>query len=369
MGELPYPVAPPDCSDRRNVYFWTAKTIVMLGHRFLVHPHVEMDQALLPLGRQAGPVFLYCGLHKSLWETSGILPPLYLAGVPLPYIGMGDNLIKGWPFEYLSKKIGAFFVRRPTNRREMLESARKLRDDVMRFIAHGHNVMVFPEGTRKNIPSHGHYGEFFPTAFDALLEYERNRPAILASNPGLAAHETFIVPFNVDYSRVREAEEMVSEKVARPRTLHLLDSLSMIRNIGDTYLSYGTPIRVADHLGLDRKGLAALARQRCLDLVKILPVNVASRAILELGPTPAVSPGALNEAVTRVVEALRPYADRFRGFRLGDAQGTIVRCAAQVQLDFRRLVPENIALYRLYASYISHYLEAQPNRRQVPQPC
>ncbi|HPS78778.1 MAG TPA: hypothetical protein PLS53_11535 [Thermoanaerobaculaceae bacterium] len=40
-----------------------------------------------------------------------------------------------------------------------------------------------------------------------------------------------------------------------------------------------------------------------------------------------------------------------------------------MQLDFRRLVPENIALYRLYASYISHYLEAQPDRCRVPQPC
>jgi 1-acyl-sn-glycerol-3-phosphate acyltransferase len=319
-----------------------------------------MDEEIAALKRRGGAVFLYCGLHKSLWETSGILPPLHLAGVPLPYIGMGDNLVRGRLFRYLSKKIGAFFVRRPTNRREMLESARKLRDDVMSFIAYGHDVMVFPEGTRKNIPTHGRYGDFFPAAFDAVLEYERNKRPILVSNPELEALEAFIVPFNVDYSRVREAEEMVWEEGTKPRTLHVLDSLSMIRNIGDTYLSYGTPIRVADHLDLDRKGLAALARQRCLDLVKILPVNVASRAILELAPAAAVSPTALNEAVQRVVVALRPYADRFRGFGLGDAQATIVRCAAQVHVDFRRLVPENIALYRLYASYISHYLEGLP---------
>ena len=361
MGERSsYPVAAPDYSDRRNAYFWTAKTIVMLGHRFLVRPHVEMDNGLVPLKRSGGAVFLYCGLHKSLWETTGTLAPLRLAHVPLPYIGMGDNLVRGRLFRYLSKKVGTFFVRRPVNRREMPESARKLRDDVMSFVAHGLDVMVFPEGTRKNIPTHGRYGDFFPAAFDAVLEYERNKPAILADNPGLSAREVFVVPFNVDYSRVREAEEMVWELGAKPRTLHVLDSLSMIRNIGDTYMSYGTPIRVADHLGLDRKGLAALARQRCLDLVKILPVNVASRAILELEPAAAVSSTALHEAVQRVVEALRPHADRFRGFRLGDAQATIVRCAAQVHVDFRRLVPENIALYRLYASYISHYLDGLP---------
>jgi 1-acyl-sn-glycerol-3-phosphate acyltransferase len=360
MGKPFYPIAAPDRSDRRNAYFWTAKTIVLLGHRFLVHPHVEMDEELVVLKRGGGAVFLYCGLHKSLWETTGTLAPLYLAHVPLPYIGMGDNLVRGRLFRYLSKKVGAFFVRRPANRREMLESARKLRDDVTSFIAHGHDVMVFPEGTRKNIPTQGRYGDFFPAAFDALLEYERSKRAILAHNPGLVARETFIVPFNVDYSRVREAEEMVWEERGKPRTLHVLDSFSMIRNIGDTYLSYGKPIRVADHLELDRKGLAALARQRCLDLVKILPVNVASRAILQLDPGAAVSPTALHEAVQRVVEALRPHADRFRGFRLGDAQAPIVRCAAQVHVDFRRLVPENIALYRLYASYISHYLEGLP---------
>ena len=62
----------------------------------------------------------------------------------------------------------------------------------------------------------------------------------------------------------------------------------------------------------------------------------------------------------RVIEALRPYADRFRGFRPGDAQAEIVRRAAQVQLDFRRLVPEKVRLYRLYASYIAHYLDSSP---------
>ena len=359
MGDS-YPIAPPTYSNRRNPFFWTAKNIALLGHRFLARAHVEIDEAIPALLRRPEPVFLYCGLHKSLWETSGVLPPLHLAGIRLPYVGMGDNLVHGKLFRYLSKEIGTFFVRRPSNRREMLESARKHRADVLSFLAHGLDVLVFPEGTRKNIPSQGRYGDFFPAAFEGALEYERNREAILASNPGLAPHETFIVPFNVDYSRVREAEEMVWDEGGKPRTLHVLDSLSMIRNIGDTYISFGTPVRVGNHLHLDRKGLAALARQRSLDLVKILPVNVASHAILEFEPTPEVPAAALHDAVGRVVERLRPYADRFRGFALGDTRAAIVRCAAQVQVDFRRLHRESIALYRLYANYIAHYLEPAP---------
>jgi hypothetical protein len=94
--------------------------------------------------------------------------------------------------------------------------------------------------------------------------------------------------------------------------------------------------------------------------VKILPVNVASRAILELGAEPVVSTTALHQAIQHVVEALRPYADRFRGFRLGDAQAEIIRRAAQARVEFRALLPENVRLFRLYASYIAHYLEPTP---------
>jgi 1-acyl-sn-glycerol-3-phosphate acyltransferase len=360
MGERAHRVAVPDFSDRRNLYFWIAKTIALLGHRFLARPHIEIDQEIITLKRRGGAVFLYCGLHKSLWETSGALPPLYLAGLPLPYVGMGDNLVKGRLFQNLSKKIGTFLVRRPGSRKEILESARKLRADVLSFIAHGLDVLVFPEGTRKNIPAHARYGDFFPSAFEALLEYERNKDAICTENPGLVPCETFVVPFNVDYSRVREAEEMVGEESGKPRTLHVFDSLSMIRNIGDTYLSYGKPVRVADHVEMNRKGLASFCRERCLELVKILPVNVASRAILELGSGPVVSPRAFEEAIRRTVDRLRPYADRFRGFRLGDAHAEIVRRAAQARVDFHGLVPENMRLFRLYAGYIAHYLEPEP---------
>jgi 1-acyl-sn-glycerol-3-phosphate acyltransferase len=362
MGERPVSIAAPDCSDRRNAYFLFARAICLLGHRLLVRPHVEMHEDIVALKQGGAAVFLYCGLHRSLWETSGVMPPLHYAGLPLPYVGMGDNLIKGSFFQMLSKKLGAFLVQRPNTRREMLESARRLRADVLSFLAHGLDVMVFPEGTRKNIPTHARYGDFFPAAFEAVLEYQRNKAVISADTPGLKSYDAYVVPFNVDYTRVREAEEMVAQSGSKPRTLHVLDSLSMIRNIGDTYLSYGKPIPVADHLDLGRKGLAALCRQRCLELVKILPVNVASRAILQLEPSSTISATALCEAIRRVVERLRPYADRFRGFSPGDAQAEILRRARQVQLDFRQLLPENVGLYRLYASYIGHYLGGQSAR-------
>ena len=356
MVERVYHVPAPDCSDRRNAVFFAARAITMLGHRFLVRPHVELAPEIVPVRRSGHAVFLYCGLHKSLWETTGVLAPLQLARLALPYVAMGDNLIKGRLFQALSKKIGTFMVQRPANRREMLESARRLRNDVLSFVAHRLDVLIFPEGTRKNIPLRSRYGEFFPASFDALLEYERNRDAIVASNPALSPCETYIVPLNVDYSRVREAAEMVAEEAGHPRTLHVLDSISMIRGIGDTFLSYGTPIRVAEHLDLDRKSLAALARRRCLDLVKILPVNVAARAMVELGGSGAVAAEDLHRAVRAVVERLRPFEDRFRGFAAGDDPAEIVRRARRSGLDFRTADAGREGLYRLYAAYVGHYL-------------
>jgi hypothetical protein len=99
---------------------------------------------------------------------------------------------------------------------------------------------------------------------------------------------------------------------------------------------------------------------RCLELVKILPVNVASRAILELEPGSEVSPTALGETLRRVLDALRPYADRFRGFRPGDSHAEILRRARQARVDFRGLVAPDLRLYRLYAGYIAHYLQPDP---------
>jgi 1-acyl-sn-glycerol-3-phosphate acyltransferase len=348
----------PDYSDRRNLAFAIAKNIVLLAHRLLARPHVELDENIVRMRRQEGVVFLYAGLHKSLWETSGALVPLYHAGLPVPYVGMGDNLVHGRFFQGLSRRIGTFLIKRPANRKELIESARKLRGDILGFVAHGLDVMVFPEGTRKSVPDRERYGDFFPAAFEPLLEYEREKQRIHKANPALKPLAAYIVPFNVDYSYVRETQELLRDEAGRPRTLHVFDSLSMIRNIGDTYLSYGKPIRVADRLAFDRKSLAAECRDRCMELVKVLPINVVSLSLLRLASASTFSKPLLAEAIRRCLNDLRPVADRFRGFSPDDPPEEIIQRARRGPLRFDRFVAENVSLYRLYAAYIRHYLQS-----------
>jgi hypothetical protein len=122
-------------------------------------------------------------------------------------------------------------------------------------------------------------------------------------------------------------------------------------------VAYGQPARVSEFLALDRKELAAECRRRCLDLVKILPVNVASTAMLSLDASVPFSRAGLEAAVQRTVAALSPHAARFRGFSPDDPPAAILHRARRAQCTFDELRPGEAPLHRLYAAYIQHYLE------------
>lgn len=349
-------------SSRKNLVFLLARTFSNWGFNHLSSPHVEMPPGLRELKKKKA-VFLYTGLHKSLWETTGTLSALYYGGLPIPFPGMGDNLLKGKFFQNLALKAGVFVVKRPRSRRDIIKSAQMLKEYIVTFAAHGIDVLVFPEGTRKNIPDTGHYGNFFPTAFEALLEYEKNKGEIIAQRPGLLPLETYIVPFNVDYSRVREDVEITAKKGGKPRTLYIYDSLGWIRNIGDIYLSFGQPIKIADHLDKDRRDLAQFAREASLNLVKILPINVVSRAIVQAiqnNPGPQVSqlsPEQVLPHIEKTVQALKHLEDRFRQFTADEPAREILQKVAAYDRHFRKIETKRLRLFELYANYIHHYLD------------
>lgn len=343
---------------RRNIliYLW-ARFISNTGYRIFSRSHVENPSDLRKLKKEDA-VFLYTGLHKSLWETTGVLSAIYFQKLPIPYAGMGDNLVKGKFFQNLASKAGVFLVKRAKTRRDVLQSSKKLKDYILYYMAHGTDVSIFPEGTRRNIPENGRYGSFFPTAFEAVLEYEKTKDKILAENEKLKSRNVYVVPFNVDYSKIREDFEYVKSSNSKPRTLHILDSLKMLKHIGDLYISFDTPIRISDHLDKTRKELAVYTRERCLELVKILPINIAALSILDAHAGGQLAADKILEHIAANVEKLDHLKDRFRGFKAGDSPRDILDKVARYEATFRNISGEHIPYYRLYASYINHYTNA-----------
>jgi len=343
-------------TSRNNWTFHLAKLLGVGGYKLFSRPHLEFQADLVQLKKEKS-AFLYVSLHKSLWETSGMLVPLLKKKLPVPYTGMGDNLVRGKFFQNLAKRVGVFLIKRARNRREMLESAQMLKDYIINYIAHGEDVLVFPEGTRKSIIADGQYGKFFPTAFEGLLEYEKNKERIMTSLD-LPAYNAYIIPGNVDYSRIREDWEMLGERKGKPRTLTILDSLKMLKNIGDTYITYGEPIKVADCLDMNRKELAAYTREKCLDLVKILPINIVSRAVLESMEGHRIKNDKIEANIERTIQKLEFRRNRFRGFTPDDHPRNIWQKVASFVVYFReKYIDEKyLAFYRMYASFIGHYL-------------
>ena len=333
--------------ERHWFVFGLAKRFSSWGYHHRCHPHLEWDPGI-DAARKQGGVFLYAALHKSLWETSGIQVPLLEKGFEVPWVGMGDNLVQGKFFRNIVKKTGAFIIRRARSRRDLMASARDLKDAVSTLFESGRSVLLFPEGTRRSIPVDRKYGVFFPTVFEAVLEYEKN----IRSVDGSDSRPAFIVPVNVDYSKVREDREMIHRR-GGPLTLHVLDSFKMLRHIGDTYISFGPPMRVTDLLHMKRRPLADAVRERCLELVKILPVNVLGHAVLRSSADGIIDRERIDSEIRLLLSRLTSSSDRFRGFTSDTSPEEIIKLAATADPHFLSFDDRLLPIYRMYADYIS----------------
>lgn len=345
-----------EITSRKNLIFPFVRNIFTWGTKHLANAHVDIHETIKKL-KQENSVFLYAGLHKSLWETTATISTLHMHKLPLPYPGMGDNLIRGRFFQALSKKCGLFIVKRPKTRREIIESARMLKNYILNLIVHGIDGMVYPEGTRRNIPDKGRYGDFFPTAFEAVLEYEKNKEEILSQNKELKEYHSYVVPFNLDYSKVREDREIIQDMEGKPRTLQPIDFLKMIKHIGHVYITFGKPIKIAENLDKNRKQLADFTKKKCLELVKILPINIVSRSILDAYENDKIKIKEIFKNISRNIEKLKHLKERFRGFSIGEEPGEIMEKVKKYEKSFRKIDVKNLKLYRLYANYIRHYFE------------
>jgi 1-acyl-sn-glycerol-3-phosphate acyltransferase len=332
---------------RGPLIYGTAVVLLRIGLRLLTRTHEEISPRLFTLKRE-GFTCIYIGLHKSLWETSGIQTVLHRNRLFAPYAAMGDNLVRGRFFQAIAKRLGIFLVKRATGRQGLLESAAALKREVKAHLRERIDVLVFPEGTRKNIPQTGHYGTFFTTVFEAVLELSQEGEKIM------------LVPVNVDYSHVREDHEMLGAKERHPRTLHILDSLNMLSHLDDIFVSIGEPIVPGDRQW-NRKALAAHCHQACLDLIKILPINIVAWAVHCLLQQDLRDADSLHCQIEANIRALAPYQDRFRGFALRTQGQVLFDHVSQKRKEFRfwtEKKPELLALFKLYRDYIGHLIPA-----------
>ena len=339
---------------RRGLIFFVARIISNWGYRNLTKAHVEFKKDLIDL-KQKGSVFLYNGFHRSLWETTGMLSALNLNKLPIPVVGMGDNLIKGKLFVTLAKNTSVFLVKRGKTRREIVESAKELRNNMYSFMAYGRDVLLFPEGTRTSIPRTGEYGGFFPTSFDALLEYEKDKDSFDPNKKGIKKFDSYIIPFNCDYSFIREGGELVGFGSDTPRTLKVWDSLKMLKNIKDVYISFGSPVKVSEHLEKTRKEVSIIIRNECLKLVKILPVNVVGKALVESLSENRSDMGTIYKKIESVMKNLNDHKKKFRGFPDDNNPERIFKIVSKLIPDFRKPSSKKLPLYKLYSDYIGHY--------------
>lgn len=290
---------------------------------------------------------MYIGLHKSLWETTGVQAVLHHNKLTVPYAAMGDNLIRGRFYQAIAKRSGLFLVKRASGRQGLLESAASLKEAIISHIKADIHVIIYPEGTRKNIPQYGRYGNFFTTAFEAAIELQQ------------AGIKLALVPVNIDYSHVREDHEMLHPSEKNPRTLHILDSLKMLSHLGDIYVSLGDPV-LLDQEPWNRKTLAAHVRQSCLELIRILPINIVSWSIYNLIQKGETDFKVLTNEIEANMNQLADHQLQFRGFSLQTSGKDLFDQVASKRKEFllwQTKGPELSRFFKMYRDYIGHLIE------------
>ena len=388
---------------RSNLWFPIAKGLAWSLIKPTSTKHYEIPEETLELMKYQDKYrdcsIFFVAPHKSMWETLGIPYAISWHDGDVPFIMMGNNLVKKEQgslekmLKYILDRSGVVGVEREENPRT---SSPVMVSDISKIVLYNRNVLIFAEGTRSK---GGLIKDFKPAGFQGLVD---------AVSSGA---KSFIVPVNVDYSQLielnsfagsNEIDNLVSAmvrdgfplmdnphqlmylrnayngmqfvdldtftriaEIALSKDKDIISSLALFKNkytfkvketkswkinIGDVYISFGNPIPVIK--GDNRKDLAKLSYDKCTDLVKIQPINVLSKAIVRLNPVfgEPIDNYALRSSIDDVVIDLQPFEDKIRDSNLYTKSEDIMS-KSKIEIDSKL-----IEAYRIYNNNISHYV-------------
>ncbi len=303
--------------------------------KYDIHPQAQKLMSKQKKEKNCSLVF--AGPHRSMWET--LLVPYTIAWHDgnLPFVAMGNNLVnkesgkKKKVFDYITSRMGALAIERENNPKSAIPVMIKAIEEI---ISENENFMIFPEGTRSR---DGLIKEFTPSAFQGIIDAAKNT-------------DVYIIPVNTDYSILYEINSFAeaNSKTYRFKAKDYRKWRSTF--LEDIYISFGKPVKVNETD--ERKELAYNTREDCLDLVKILPINVVSEAILQLDlrENEYIHPKSLEASVDNVVADLEEFQSKFRGFNVNTQSKKIIEKAKQ------KINPELMPVYEIYGNYIAEYL-------------
>jgi hypothetical protein len=204
----------------------------------------------------------------------------------------------------------------------------------------------FPGGTRTRT---GVYPDFFPAIYQGVIDAAKDLRDPF--NPINDIPE-YIIHTNIDYSKTLEVKEFVSENhdPTKPHSFSFKhDFKKFMKNPGHVYISFSEPIRVNPYD--DRKVLAKQSFEACLNLIKILPINVMSEAMVRMNPEPGspIDNNKLYDFVDGVVYDLSHHQHKFRRITIDNPKKIV--SLSRVPIDSRLM-----DMYNVYSNYISHYL-------------
>jgi len=184
----------------------------------------------------AGHEIVYVPCHRSHMDYLLLSYVIYHQGLVPPHIAAGINL-NFWPAGPIFRRGGAFFIRRTFKGNKLYATV--FREYLTWLFQEGYPVEYFSEGGRSRTgrlltPK---VGMLAMTVQSQL--YRQNRPISL-------------VPVYLGYEHVMEVntylKELAGQKKEKESLLSMLSIVKKLRNYGQGYVNFGTPITLDEHL-------------------------------------------------------------------------------------------------------------------------